>query len=77
MRPLVLISTIAVTLWLTSDLAQAYPKGAPDSTCLGLVPSPRKHKAVPSDKKSPYTLDIHVDKDRLQMTVRFRQIIDR
>jgi hypothetical protein len=30
---------------------------------------PRKHKATPSEKKSPYTLDIHVDKDRLNLKV--------
>ena len=67
MKPLCL--AFVVSLWAIVQLTEAYPKGAPDSTCIGLVPSPRKHKATPSDKKSPYTLGIHVDKDRLEMTV--------
>ena len=72
MKNLALISVVALTFWLASDLTEAYPKGAPDSVCVGLVPSPRKHKATPSDKASPYTLDVHVDKDRLQLTVNFK-----
>ena len=60
---------VAVSLWCLFNLVSAYPKGAPTSVCHSLVPSPRAHKASPMDKKSPYTLDIHVDKDKLQLKV--------
>ena len=70
MKHLALISVVGLTCWLASDVTEAYPKGAPDSTCVGLVPSPRKHKATPSEKPSPYILDVQVDKDRLKLTVK-------
>ncbi len=39
------------------------------SVCDTLVPSPRKHKASPMEKKSPYTLETVVKKGRLELTV--------
>ena len=58
-----------ICLLSSINLVSSYPKGAPVSSCNGLVPSPRKHKASPMDKTSPYTLDVKVKSDRLQLTV--------
>jgi len=62
-------TTSTVILFTLLSVALSYPNGAPTKACDDLVPSPKGHKSIISQKDSPYILESKVIQNTLKLKI--------